>query len=309
MTGDDMTGRPLVSVVVPTRNRWEALDRCLSALLVQDWPVDRFEVIVVNDGGTDGTGRVLARRAGGAPRLRCIHAGGRGPAAARNAGIRSARGTIVAFTDDDCIPDPDWLRMIAERLERADLVGVGGLTYSDPDSITPFTHQVEDAHPYSFPTCNVAYRREALAAAGGFDEDYPHPYNEDWDLVFAMQRIGVIAYEPFMRVRHPPRPVTFMHELSRLRYLASEFRLFTKYREQYRASVHRHPWRVILYHHGLVQPVLRLVRHGRRAARHPWLFIRLLALLIIERLYLLWLLPGFINHDRRERERTVTSCT
>src|SRR5438477_11032040 len=103
-----------ISVVVPTYKRPHLLERCLNALVAQDFPRDQYEIIVADDAGGDGaTARVVAKRCavGNAPSARYVRVVGRhGPAAARNQGWRAARGRVVAFTDDDCFANSDWLR-------------------------------------------------------------------------------------------------------------------------------------------------------------------------------------------------------
>src|SRR4051812_39670363 len=100
------------SVVVPTYRRPDLLDRCLSALVAQDFDPAACEVIVADDAAGDETRRQVEKWAGASRfALRYVAVGPpHGPAAARNAGWRAARGEVVAFTDDDCVPDPGWLR-------------------------------------------------------------------------------------------------------------------------------------------------------------------------------------------------------
>src|SRR5438093_9901845 len=101
---------PIVSVVVPTRQRAPLLSRLVAALEVQA-DVGAFEVIVVDDASADGTGTALERLASAASiPVRAVRlAARRGPAGARNVGWRLARAPLVAFTDDDCVPQPGWL--------------------------------------------------------------------------------------------------------------------------------------------------------------------------------------------------------
>jgi glycosyltransferase involved in cell wall biosynthesis len=101
----------LISAVVPTFNRIATLRQTLTALAAQDYP--DYEIIVVDDGSSDGTGDVVTREF---PAVRYVRQPNRGPAAARNVGIRAALGDIVAFTDDDCLPPVDWLSRLAGRL-------------------------------------------------------------------------------------------------------------------------------------------------------------------------------------------------
>src|SRR4051794_39381252 len=97
----------LVSVVVPTCRRPELLARCLAALVASDFDPSAFEVLVVDDATSGATREQVDQAAALArPAIRYLaNAGTRGPAAARNVGWRAARGGIIAFTDDDCIPD------------------------------------------------------------------------------------------------------------------------------------------------------------------------------------------------------------
>ncbi len=186
--------KPDVSVVVATRNRARLLERLLGALAEER--VDRaVEIVIVDDGSTDDTSCVV-RTAG----LRLVGTSGVGPAGARNAGWRAARGAYVAFTDDDCVPPPDWLtRLLAPLDDDAVVDGVGG-------PIAPLSHGffedfehaeglanhgvASDGSVRYLVTANAAYRRSALERVGGFDESFPNPAGEDVDLARRVQRTG-----------------------------------------------------------------------------------------------------------------------
>ncbi|MCS6911591.1 MAG: glycosyltransferase family 2 protein, partial [Anaerolineales bacterium] len=118
------------SVVIPTYNRQATLRRCLTALLAQTYPA--HEIIVVDDGSTDGTAEMMTRDF---PIVRFFRQKNAGPASARNRGIREASGDVIAFTDDDCLPPADWLERLADGYRRhPDVAGVGG--YLDaPDEV------------------------------------------------------------------------------------------------------------------------------------------------------------------------------
>src|SRR6266404_2389036 len=109
-----MSGAPFISVVIPTFNRKDALVACLSRLDAQSYPRAGFEVVVVDDGSTDGTEGEVERFAtdSGLP-LSCHRQDHAGPAAARNAGAGRARGEVLAFTEDDVEPDRRWLERAA----------------------------------------------------------------------------------------------------------------------------------------------------------------------------------------------------
>lgn len=131
-----MSEPPAISVVVPTRDRPDALERCLAALAAQTAP--RLEVVVVDDGSVDGA-RVASSAAGaGATYVRLT---GRGPSSARNAGVAAATGTVVCFTDDDCEPEPRWAELLAAAVSGG-AAYAGGRTRS-PDDASAFDHAAE----------------------------------------------------------------------------------------------------------------------------------------------------------------------
>jgi len=211
------------SIVIPTYNRKDLLRRCLAAATNQDYP--DYEVIVVDDGSTDGTGEMVQREF---PQVRYIRQEpNRGPAAARNRGIEAATGEIVAFTDDDCLVPPDFLACLADGYRRhPEVVGAGGYLEA-PDEVlahNPFaqyeayvSHVVYKAGPIEYiggfecpagGTCAMSYRRDVLLEVGGFDERFPVAAGEDADLKLRIvQRGSPLLYVP-VKVIHL-RPYTF----------------------------------------------------------------------------------------------------
>jgi len=293
-----------ISVIVPTFNNRLYVVKCLESLAKQDFPKDLYEVIVVDDGSFDGSINSIydVKNRYKDVSIRYNRQDNKGPSSARNTGLSFANGGIIAFTDDDCIPNKDWLSQIKGAFKKnPEIAGVGGKTVTIPENITPLTHQVEDDLDYSFPSCNVAYKKEALVKVGGFDENFPFPghtvkflpTNEDWDLTYKIQDIGKINYNSEMIVVHPPKPTTFLKEIYRMRLLESEFYLCSKHPEKYRDSVHKSPWRVILYHQMVVQFCLKFFRFFTWMFEKPLTFMKFLILLLFQRLFLLILIPGF----------------
>jgi glycosyltransferase involved in cell wall biosynthesis len=305
-----------ISVIVPTFNGRQYIGKCLEGLALQDFPKDAYEVIVVDDGSFDNTVNIIyeVKEQFKETTIRYNKQDNKGPSAARNNGLKYAKGEIIAFTDDDCIPDPKWLFAIKKTFDdNPNVLGVGGKTITIPENVTPFTHQVEDDLDYSYPSCNVAYKKWALEKVGGFDEQFPFPghsvkfipTNEDWDLTFKIQDLGKIIYNPKILVVHPPKPSSFFKELYRMRLLESEWYLFKKHPEKYKNSVHKHPWRVILYHHMFVQFILKFVRFFMWAFEKPLTFLKFFMLLVLQRIFLLTLIPGFFlkySFLKRNRE-------
>ncbi|HJU06532.1 MAG TPA: glycosyltransferase, partial [Nitrospiraceae bacterium] len=160
-----------VSVVVPTYKRPHLLDRCLAALVAQILSPEQYEILVVDDGPTEDTRQVVESWAmrPTAPRLRYLpvptH---RGPAAARNLGWQAAQGGIVAFTDDDCIPAPEWLAAgIGPFTDRAVWAVSGRIIVPLPAAPTDWERNVAGLERAPFATANCLYRWRALSAVGG----------------------------------------------------------------------------------------------------------------------------------------------
>jgi glycosyltransferase involved in cell wall biosynthesis len=216
-------GLTTISVVIPTRDRPTMLRRCLEAVLSQS-SANLVEVIIVNDGCRSVDGLIRADK-----RLRVLEGPGRGPAAARNAGIASATGDVVLFTDDDTVPQPRWLEATISCFTRhPEAVGVVGLVESPPfDPL--YEHSVSGEGVGNFLTCNAAYRRATLVNLGGFDEGFRDPACEDRDMGYRAQQIGEVIFESEMRVVHPPRPISALAVIRRGRLVESDWRLHLKH--------------------------------------------------------------------------------
>lgn len=188
-------GAAAVAIVISTYNRSQLLPRLVAALEAQDG-APPFEVVIVDNASTDDTAEVLARLARTSripihtPRMSSNH----GPAPARDAGWRAVNTTYVAFTDDDCVPQPRWLAQMCRALEDADVVQ--GRTSPNPEqkaNLGPFsrTLEVPEMDGY-FQTCNVGFRREWLERADGFDLRFSRSC-EDSDLAWRMIEAGARA--------------------------------------------------------------------------------------------------------------------
>jgi GT2 family glycosyltransferase len=209
-----------VSVVVPVLNAARTLTATLGALARLSPPP--LEMLLVDNGSADGSRELLeafvTTGAGGEARL--LEEPRRGASAARNAGIRAARGEVVAFTDADCLPDAAWLEHLAVPFADPTVGAAAGRVMGAPaESIlelfsalytlrspeTPARHARWTPWDGGFPTANLAVRRRLLDAVGGFDETLPF-YGEDYDLCAALYARGAtIAYTPAARVLHRHR--------------------------------------------------------------------------------------------------------
>ncbi|NDJ52426.1 MAG: glycosyltransferase [Chloroflexi bacterium] len=205
-----------VSVVIPTYNRVADLQDCLAALEQQTLPLDQFEVIVVDDGSPDHTADYLKQKATDTPlNLRPITQRNQGPAAARNTGIEAAQGDLIVFTDDDCVPAPDWLHNLVVALppdERC--AGVGGLITRYKDSLigryidekTLMLPLMERGQLLFLVTANALYRKRCLQEVNGFQVGFAWPGGEDADISYrARQRGYYFILTPLAVIRHKHR--------------------------------------------------------------------------------------------------------
>lgn len=185
-----------VSVCVSTRDRAERLDRLLRALTKQTLPSTSFEVVVADDGSRDSTAEVLDRWSATAPFALTVlrEETSRGPAAGRNRAWRAARGIRIAFTDDDCVPVPEWLEQGLQTLLPG-TIAVGRID-RDPTNKEPAAAFVRDmrvtrAEVRWYATANLFIARADLERLGGFDERYRSAACEDTDLGLRAEAVGL----------------------------------------------------------------------------------------------------------------------
>ncbi len=198
---------PRVSVVVCAYDAERTIDQCLASLAVLNYP--DYEVIVVNDGSRDRT-LAIAESHG---YCRIISQSNRGLSVARNVGAAAATGEIVAYTDSDCVADPDWLSYLVAKMEASNLAACGGPNFPPPeDTLVPAVVAVAPGGPTHvllsdeiaehIAGCNMAFRREALMQLGGFDPIY-RAAGDDVDICWRFQDAGyVIGYSPAAVVWH-----------------------------------------------------------------------------------------------------------
>jgi len=198
---------PRVSVVVCAYNAERTMDRCLASLAVLDYP--NYEVIVVNDGSGDHTLDIAESYSF----CRIISQRNKGLGFARNVGAEAATGEIVAYTDSDCVADPDWLSYLVAKMESSNLAACGGPNFPPPeDALVPAvvtvapggpTHVlISDEVAEHIAGCNMAFRREVLMRLGGFDPIY-RAAGDDIDICWRFQDAGhVIGFSPAAVVWH-----------------------------------------------------------------------------------------------------------
>ena len=198
---------PRVSVVVCAYNAERTIDACLASLEVLSYP--DYEVILVNDGSRDRTLEIAESY----PYCRIISQPNEGLSVARNVGAEAASGEIVAYTDSDCVADPDWLTYLVARMEAGRLSACGGPNFPPPEnSLVPAAVAVAPGGPTHvllsdevaehIAGCNMAFRRETLLGLGGFDPVY-RAAGDDVDICWRFQDAGhAIGFSPAAIVWH-----------------------------------------------------------------------------------------------------------
>jgi O-antigen biosynthesis protein len=202
-----LIAHPKVSVVVCVYNGERTIDACLASLENLNYP--NYEVVVVNDGSTDGTRQIAESY----DYIRLINQDNKGLSQARNVGIGASDGEIIAFTDADCMADADWLNHLVARFQSSEFAAVGGPNLTPPDdsfvaacvAVSPGapTHVLlDDEVAEHIPGCNMAFRREALQSIDGFDPIF-RAAGDDVDLCWRLQNKGYkIGFSPAAIVWH-----------------------------------------------------------------------------------------------------------
>lgn len=241
MTHAGPSSTPAVSVIVAFYNRRDEVSICLESIMAQELPTGAgIEIVAVDNGSTDGTRQLLTEYP-----VRIVDCSVRGPAAARNAGVRAARAPIVAMTDSDCVTEPGWLTSLIEPFSDPEVLGAGGRidALSVDTGVALFAEKTQILNqgklfsgvfcfPPFFATANAAYRRDIFEKVGGFDENLR--VGEDSDLTWRVLDLGGrIAYCPGAVVRHGHRETfrEFFHQA--IGYGIGAATVFAKHRKRF----------------------------------------------------------------------------
>lgn len=207
--GSETGGRPLISIVITVRNEERNVGALLDSLLAQEAP---FEVVLVESESRDRTYEIAKQYAERHPGLVTVlqRPGSRG--IGRNAGVHAARGEFVAFIDGDCFADSNWLRELRSGLASSRIVAgrtmlIGKARYGPLERVELF----QSGYDVTYPSCNLAYRRDLFEELGGFDVRFITA--EDIDLNLRAVRAGeAIRFVPSAVVYHQMR-TTFVRFL------------------------------------------------------------------------------------------------
>ena len=268
----------LTSIVIPTRNRPRALERCLQSLAALDTPRARFEVIFVDDGSESPAAPVVARFEGELM-VSCVRQpSSRGPAAARNAGAERAQGSLLVFTDDDCTAMPGWIAALEKAADDAAADGwvlLGGrIENALPENRFSGASQQLISYLYAygaetgprfqfFCSNNLAIRPQAFRALGGFNAEFPSAAGEDRDLCDRFVAAGGrLVYEPGAVVRHA-------HRLDARGFVRQHFRYGRAACRFHRLRARRNGGAIRLEPVAFYLGMLRFP-FARSDERHPW---------------------------------------
>lgn len=248
---------PFFSVIIPTYNRPRQLVACLQALAQLDYPRDRFEVIVVDDGGAALLEPVVQPFSEKIS-LTLLHQPHAGPATARNTGASRAQGRYLAFTDDDCTPAADWLSMFVAHFAMAPEAAVVGDTVN---VLTKNPYAAASQHLVSFllmyhrtdadevrfwTTSNLALPVEQFHLVGGFDPTFPFPGGEDVDLCARwLARGHRVHYAPEVVVSHAHQLTLSSFLRQHFLYGRGEQRLRVTKGDHAQIPAQRHPVRFV----------------------------------------------------------------
>jgi len=247
---------PAISVVVCSYNGARTIRDCLDGLQRLSYP--NFEVIVVNDGSRDDTPAIAREYP-----VTLISTENRGLSNARNTGAEAATGEIVAYIDDDAYPDPHWLSYLAHTFMTTTYAAVGGPNIAPPGDGPiaecvahspggPVHVLLNDRDAEHIPGCNMAFRRAALLAIGGFDPRF-RTAGDDVDVCWRIQEQGwKIGFHPAAMVWHHRRNSLRMYWRQQKGYGRAEALLEAKWPEKYNSAGHV-TWSGRLYGNGLTQ--------------------------------------------------------
>ncbi|MBI2134863.1 glycosyltransferase [Candidatus Woesearchaeota archaeon] len=197
-----------ISVIIPTYNRIKKLERCINSILSQRYAKKMYEIIIIDDGGSDGTKIFAGNLIKKYDNIKIItNKSNKGPAYSRNIGIKNARGDIIALTDDDCVVNKDWLKQIDfSHKKNSNEFAIGGrILGSNPDTIfhkfrdfvTEYTlkRSLIKKNNYNYmPTCNISYKKDVFKKIGYFDESFKLASGEDVDINLRLLKIGKSVY-------------------------------------------------------------------------------------------------------------------
>ncbi len=204
--------KPPISITVATYNAQEWVERCLSSLFEQTYPQELIEIVVVDDGSTDGTREILRGLAGGRRNLKIVEQKNQGTAAAHTTGLKNCQGKYIFVLSHDCYAEPNWVESVLEVFEENPQVGIVQGHIKTTRKVTePYAHYVEfEKFNRSFATAAIAYRARDLDLAGRYYLEELSRYGDDAELAYRILERGAKAvFLEQLTARHEVIPEPF----------------------------------------------------------------------------------------------------
>lgn len=227
-----------VSIIVPVYNGERTLDKCIKSLLYLEYPKEKYEIIVVDNNSTDNSIEIAKKYP-----VKLLHEGKQSSYAARNFGVKNAKGEIVAYTDADCVVDKEWLRQLVKNFKDETIAGVGGEIlaynpksiverYSDKNDVlsqkSNFNFEIVGFKMPFMATANAAYKKQILNEIGLFDDSFTS--GGDVDLAWRITLNGYkIVFEPKALIYHRHRTTLYGLFKQFFRYGEGHPKLFRKH--------------------------------------------------------------------------------
>lgn len=292
----------LLSIVIPTKDRPEYLQKILGSISLQIKNSNNVEVLIIDDGSFKRN-ILLIKNICTNQQFRLIELKkSQGSGAARNKGITESKGEWIAFLDDDVVPEDNWLLTVLDTIKKIspNIVGIEGQTKCYGSGL--WDREVENIHGNLFITANIIYKKETLILAGLFDERFLK-YGEDQELALRVKRYGEIIFNPSIKVSHQPRNISFktiiLNSFERIsNMLNSEYLLYKKHPSDYCTIRYANSFRVTLKNTILGHVVISLKRRKiKDIVTKPIQASYLIISLIFEQISALLFAPKLIIND------------
>ncbi|MBD2605207.1 glycosyltransferase [Scytonema hofmannii FACHB-248] len=202
----------MISVIIPTYHRNDLLAKCLDLLApgVQTFPADKYQVIVSDDGYKTTAEEMIREHY---PWVKWVAGPRKGPASNRNNGAKYAQGEWLAFIDDDCLPNPNWLSGYAEAI-KGESLALEGAIHPLGDRNQDLCECPVNLTGGCFWSANIAVKRSLFEEIGGFDSNYSLALGEDVDLQQRLSALTKISFVPNARVDHPVRLISLKQAIA-----------------------------------------------------------------------------------------------
>lgn len=237
-----------VSVIIPTFKRPALLIKCLTQLAQQNFPKEKYEVIVITDGPDSATKTEVRyfSQQHSLLNIACYSLNKKkGPAAARNKGVEHAKGELILFTDDDCLPQQNWIKAFSNafnEFEKPEIAFTGETIVPHLQLPTDYEQNIANLETAEFITANCAISKKAFYKTSGFDEDFSLAWREDSDMHFKLIKAGM----PVQRINtavviHPVRKASWGVSLKEQKKSLFNALLYKKHPELYKEKINPKP--------------------------------------------------------------------